>query len=449
MSDGTLDGSVSRGDYRAQEIFQRLVEAGWQTARISGSHHIFTKPGQRSLPVAVHGGKLRCDVVRHVLRHAGLTRDVDPAAEPDISDSVASSSDAVDALTVAELAVVDTSGRPYQSATSNWAEATEEEQALQRARVDQAAAARHEHCNEFRRTLNAVQLDLIDGRLEDVDAALTPILGIERGLDEVCSKYGFDLVSEGLFFLATALTELATSSGEAFSQVAQQQRVKRAFGVSKRLMLEFKERREEARKALAELLVDVLDVHEGAASALRAVRRGRVAKEDVMERALRFTLRKTGLPTDTDSSPLRKLLMRMAETMREFRLTGRKVRLGLQAKPELNGKFGIVTEYFEEKDRYAVLILDGPEEPLLIRRRCLHRIEATTSATTVLRIGRPPKLKMRKRRVVRRWVRTARSSISFVCTSVLAFDLSPVSRAPSRRFSRRQARKLVGRCEGS
>ena len=50
----------------------------WTLARISGSHHIFTKQGRRSLPVALHGGDmgwLSVHTARLLRKQAGL-RDV-------------------------------------------------------------------------------------------------------------------------------------------------------------------------------------------------------------------------------------------------------------------------------------------------------------------------------------------------------------------------------------
>jgi len=41
-----------------KEVCQLLERHGWQLDRISGSHHIYIKPGQpASIPVPVHGNK--------------------------------------------------------------------------------------------------------------------------------------------------------------------------------------------------------------------------------------------------------------------------------------------------------------------------------------------------------------------------------------------------------
>ncbi len=46
-------------------IVRRQLEAvGWTFSHISGSHHVFKKPGQRSYPVPVHGGKVQPNYVR-------------------------------------------------------------------------------------------------------------------------------------------------------------------------------------------------------------------------------------------------------------------------------------------------------------------------------------------------------------------------------------------------
>lgn len=45
-------------EVRFSVVQKMLEEAGWSLARINGSHHIFVKPGQRSLPIPVHQGKV-------------------------------------------------------------------------------------------------------------------------------------------------------------------------------------------------------------------------------------------------------------------------------------------------------------------------------------------------------------------------------------------------------
>jgi len=40
-----------------KEFVKLLEKHGWQCKRISGSHHIMTKGGNRSVPVPVHGKK--------------------------------------------------------------------------------------------------------------------------------------------------------------------------------------------------------------------------------------------------------------------------------------------------------------------------------------------------------------------------------------------------------
>ncbi|MBN1309413.1 MAG: type II toxin-antitoxin system HicA family toxin [Chitinispirillaceae bacterium] len=40
-----------------KEFIKLLKKNGWECNRISGSHHIMVKGGQRSVPVPVHGKK--------------------------------------------------------------------------------------------------------------------------------------------------------------------------------------------------------------------------------------------------------------------------------------------------------------------------------------------------------------------------------------------------------
>ena len=56
--------------------FARLVQQrGWQLARVKGSHHIFTKPGQRErIVIPIHGNApLKIGLLRSQMKIAGLT----------------------------------------------------------------------------------------------------------------------------------------------------------------------------------------------------------------------------------------------------------------------------------------------------------------------------------------------------------------------------------------
>ena len=44
---------------RFAAVRKMLEDAGWTLARIRGHHHVFTKPGRRSLPIVVARGKVR------------------------------------------------------------------------------------------------------------------------------------------------------------------------------------------------------------------------------------------------------------------------------------------------------------------------------------------------------------------------------------------------------
>ena len=54
-----------------------LERHGWTRMRISGSHHIYGKPGSVvRLPVPIHGNKpLKAGLARHLLKMAGLGRE--------------------------------------------------------------------------------------------------------------------------------------------------------------------------------------------------------------------------------------------------------------------------------------------------------------------------------------------------------------------------------------
>lgn len=80
--DGASDVDALAPDHetsfkRPEQLFKHLETLGYARRRISGSHHIFVQETgtagkrRRVLPVVVHGGQLRPDVVRSVLRNLG------------------------------------------------------------------------------------------------------------------------------------------------------------------------------------------------------------------------------------------------------------------------------------------------------------------------------------------------------------------------------------------
>jgi|tagenome__1003787_1003787.scaffolds.fasta_scaffold18201920_1 predicted RNA binding protein YcfA (HicA-like mRNA interferase family) len=51
---------------------KRLLERhGWAHTRTSGSHHIFTKPGDRLWSVPVHNGTVKHAYVRQIKQYVG------------------------------------------------------------------------------------------------------------------------------------------------------------------------------------------------------------------------------------------------------------------------------------------------------------------------------------------------------------------------------------------
>lgn len=57
-----------------KEMGRALERHGWQLARINGSHHIYTQPGNPvTISVPVHGNRsLKTGTQRKVMRDAGL-----------------------------------------------------------------------------------------------------------------------------------------------------------------------------------------------------------------------------------------------------------------------------------------------------------------------------------------------------------------------------------------
>lgn len=58
-----------------RELSRVLERHGWTLQRVTGSHHIYTKPGQQAhLSVPIHTNKpLRIGTLRALLKAAGLT----------------------------------------------------------------------------------------------------------------------------------------------------------------------------------------------------------------------------------------------------------------------------------------------------------------------------------------------------------------------------------------
>ena len=48
------------------EVKKMLERAGYRLVRVSGSHHVFAKPGEQLLSIPVHQGKVKSCYVRQV-----------------------------------------------------------------------------------------------------------------------------------------------------------------------------------------------------------------------------------------------------------------------------------------------------------------------------------------------------------------------------------------------
>jgi predicted RNA binding protein YcfA (HicA-like mRNA interferase family) len=53
-------------EIRFSIIRKTLEDHGWRFDRVSGSHHVFTKPGSRNVIIPVHRGKVQSAYVRHI-----------------------------------------------------------------------------------------------------------------------------------------------------------------------------------------------------------------------------------------------------------------------------------------------------------------------------------------------------------------------------------------------
>ena len=58
-----------------KRLVRLLEQRGWALARVSGSHHIYTRPGSNfRITVPVHGNKsLKIGLQRHIMKIVGIT----------------------------------------------------------------------------------------------------------------------------------------------------------------------------------------------------------------------------------------------------------------------------------------------------------------------------------------------------------------------------------------
>jgi len=53
-------------EMRFADVKKMMEAKGWRLHKISGSHHIFVKPGVRRFPIPVHNGKVKPGYVRTI-----------------------------------------------------------------------------------------------------------------------------------------------------------------------------------------------------------------------------------------------------------------------------------------------------------------------------------------------------------------------------------------------
>ena len=337
---------LSRGSYRASDVFRALHEAGWAESRISGSHHIFSRAGCRCLPIAVHGGRLRRDVVQYVMRQARLATALDDGETAMDTPVLADVSDhALQAESAAK--VVPASVLPAE--TRKWAEASAEEQARLRERAERAEELRAKDVRNVQAQLDAAQVELLAGNYAEIDVRLTPLLS--DGCETLARRCGYEIVADALFFLTTALCNLATAGGRAaFDAPAQQQQVVRAFDACKQL-LELRDRRADAKTLMSNLLSWAYRSYVGELLTLAASQQLEEFKDaDVLGHTLEI------LSAESEEPP--------------HALIGKTARIeGLKSKPELNGRHGQVESYVAANERFQVTLdSGGVRESVLVRR---------------------------------------------------------------------------------
>lgn len=175
-SDGLPNNVHPKLFKRADQLFKHVVSQGWQCVRITGSHHIFVRAGRRCLPVAVHGGCMRPDAVRAVLRNMVAPIIADAKADPQArhEDNTAQQSQHE----------ISRRGPVYKEPVLCNAEHPDDV-AVARARADEKLAAEIRHLQVL---LDKVQIAVADGRYADAVAITDSVVRIRK------KKWGFSAV---------------------------------------------------------------------------------------------------------------------------------------------------------------------------------------------------------------------------------------------------------------
>lgn len=60
-----------------KQLAKAVQSSGWSLARVKGSHHVFTKPGQRErIVIPIHGNQpLKIGLLRSLMKIAALSED--------------------------------------------------------------------------------------------------------------------------------------------------------------------------------------------------------------------------------------------------------------------------------------------------------------------------------------------------------------------------------------
>ena len=334
--------NLTRGTYRSAEVFRALVDAGWSQRRISGSHYIFSRAGCRSLPVAVHGGKLRRDVVQNVMRQSALHIEKLEVAVDEPATS-ASNLQPVSASTTPPALDAVSSVRSVDQ--TRWAESSLMEQAAFHKQAERSEKKMQEAVQAFQQQLQAAQLELLDGDYAAVDSRLTSLLS--EGCTRLCERCGYACVADALFFLATALCTLARGC-RPVGAAPSQQLVTRAISTCHQLQ-QLHERRDDAKALQGSLLSWVYQSY--ACDLLNLA---------ISQKAEEFK--------DTDRVAHAFANMAASNADAAADIVGRSARLeGLKSRADLNGRSCHVEAHVAAKDRFQVCV-DGSRESVLVKR---------------------------------------------------------------------------------
>mmetsp|Transcript_17947 Transcript_17947/g.44356 ORF Transcript_17947/g.44356 Transcript_17947/m.44356 type:complete len:738 (+) Transcript_17947:117-2330(+) len=247
-------------------VKKMLEDDGWELDRITGSHHVFTKPGVRCIPLAFHGGTISNDYAGRVLRQAGLGGSCEDTSNNDDEDRLGiiqesntdTDNDMMAKEATSKKSPKDRRKQPVSTIPPTKAvqleEAHRENQAMiLRQQFERLALERSNHrlAKEAERTeiLEGIQELIATGEFE---AAIESTVFVDSigsfGSSHEEWKFNLDVI----FYRMVCLSEYALSSCP-FNSPQQREHLELAFNLLKRFIELSPEQRDEAREFASSL----------------------------------------------------------------------------------------------------------------------------------------------------------------------------------------------------